>query len=138
MSWQRIVLPFTTEINPDIVEIGKRAQEVLSPEEINPKALRCFTRRKALDEGDHEDRFIVYFSPVAATVCSEAVSDYTLEPCEVPHHNEPNIAFVFGDAESHGRPSSLTVAPRLAAALRVQFVTFFPINRICMWTVCST
>jgi hypothetical protein len=47
--------------------------------------------------GDDEDHFIVYFSPVAAESCSEAVSDYALEPCEAPHRNEPNIAFVFGD-----------------------------------------
>lgn len=100
MSWQRIVLPFTTEINPDIIEIGKRAWEVYRHEK--PEGFAMFHATAGPGKGDHEDRWIVYFSPVAATVCSEAVSDYTLEPCEVPHHNEPNIAFVFGDAKVMG------------------------------------
>ena len=101
MSWQRIVLPFTTEINPDIVEIGKRAQAVYRQEK-EPEGFAMFHATEGPGKGDHEDHWIVYFSPVAATVCSEAVSDYTLEPCEVRHHNEPSIAFVFGDAKVMG------------------------------------
>jgi hypothetical protein len=96
MSWQRIVLPFTTEINPDMVEIGKRAWEVFRQQQ-QPEGFAMFHATSGPGKGDHEDRWIVYFSPIAAAACSEAVSDYTLEPCEVPHHNEPNIAYVFGD-----------------------------------------
>jgi hypothetical protein len=96
MSWQRIVLPFTTETSPDMVEIGKRAWECYYQEK-EPAGFAMFHATEGPGRGDHEDHFIVYFSPVAATACSAAVSDYTLEPCEVPHHNEPNIAFVFGD-----------------------------------------
>jgi len=101
MSWQRIVLPFTTEINPDMVEIGKRAMECYRQEK-QPEGFAMFHATSGPGRGDHEDRFIVYFSPVAAIACSSAVSDYTLEPCEVPHHNEPNIAFVFGDPKVMG------------------------------------
>lgn len=101
MSWQRIVLPFTTEINPDIVELGKRAWEVYRNEK-QPEGFAMFHATEGPGRGDQDDRWIVYFSPVAAVACSEAVSDYTLEPCEVPHHNEPNIAFVFGDPKVMG------------------------------------
>ena len=101
MSWQRIVLPFTTETSPDMVEIGKRAWECYYQEK-EPAGFAMFHATEGPGRGDHEDYFIVYFSPVAATACSAAVSDYTLEPCEVPHHNEPNIAFVFGDPKVMG------------------------------------
>ena len=101
MSWQRIVLPFTTETNPDIVELGKRAWEVYRTEQ-QPEGFAMFHATDGPGKGDQDDRWIVYFSPVAAEKCSEAVSDYTLEPCEVPHHNEPNIAFVFGDPKVMG------------------------------------
>jgi hypothetical protein len=96
MSWQRIVLPFTTEINPDMVEIGKLAWECYRKEK-QPEGFALFHATGGPGKGDDEDRWIVYFSPIAAEACSEAVSNYALEPCEVPHHNEPNIAFVFGD-----------------------------------------
>lgn len=96
MSWQRIVLPFTTETNPDMVEIGKVAWECYRNEK-QPEGFAMFHATEGPGKGDEEDKFIVYFSPVAAAACSEAVSNYTLEPCEVPHHNEPNIAFVLGD-----------------------------------------
>jgi len=96
MSWQRIVLPFTTEINPDMVEIGRRAWEVYRQGN-QPEGFAMFHATSGPGKGDHEDRWIVYFSPTAAAACSEAVSDYSLEPCEVPHHNEPNIAYVLGD-----------------------------------------
>ena len=104
MSWQRIVLPFTTETNPDMVAIGKVAWECYRKEK-QPEGFAMFHATEGPGKGDEEDRFIVYFSPVAAAACSEAVSNYTLEPCEVPHHNEPNIAFVLGD-------------PRVMSALR--------------------
>ena len=97
MSWQRIVLPFTVDINPDMVEIGNRAWECYRQEQ-QPEGFAMFHATEGPGEGDDRDHFIVYFSPVAAQACSSAVvSDYTMEPCEVPHHNEPNIAFVLGD-----------------------------------------
>ena len=95
MSWQRIVLPFTVDINPDMVEIGKRAWECYQAQK--PEGFAMFHATEGPGEGDDRDHFIVYFSPVAAQACGAAVSDYTMEPCEVPHHNEPNIAFVLGD-----------------------------------------
>ncbi len=97
MSWQRIVIPFTTTINPDVVEIGKRAWEVYQNEK-QPEGFAMFHATEGPGRGDEDDHWIVYFSPVAATTCNDVVAeDYTMEPCEVPHHNEPNIAFVFGD-----------------------------------------
>jgi len=44
MSWQRIVLPFTTETNPDIVELGKRAWEVYRTEQ-QPEGFAMFQLR---------------------------------------------------------------------------------------------
>lgn len=97
MSWQRIVIPFTTDINPDVVEIGKRAWEVYRNES-QPEGFAMFHATEGPGRGDEDDHWIVYFSPIAATACNDAVvDDYTMEPCEAPHHNEPNIAFVFGD-----------------------------------------
>ena len=97
MSWQRIVLPFTTEINPDMVEIGKRAWECYNKDN-KPAGWAMFHATEGPGTGDDRDHFIVYFSPVAVESCREAVSnDYTLEPCDVPYDNEPNVAFVFGD-----------------------------------------
>ena len=101
MSWQRIVLPFTTETNPDMVEIGKRAIEVYKQEK-QPEGFAMFHATEGPGRGDHEDHFIVYFTPLAAESCREAISDYTLEPCEVPHYNEPNIVWVFGDPKVMG------------------------------------
>ena len=101
MSWQRIVLPFTTETNPDMVELGKRAWEVYRNEK-RPEGFAMFHATEGPGRGDQDDRWIVSSSPVTAVACTEAVSHYTLEPCEVPHHNEPNIAFVFGDPKVMG------------------------------------
>jgi len=97
MTWERIVVPFTTEISPDMVEIGRRGLECFVKDE-RPEGWAMFHATEGPGRGDEQDHFIVYFSPVAAASCREAVSgDYTLEPCEVPHHNEPNVSFVFGD-----------------------------------------
>ncbi|HEU4713759.1 MAG TPA: hypothetical protein VFS76_19485 [Pyrinomonadaceae bacterium] len=97
MSWQRIVLPFTVDINPDMVEIGKRAWECYRNEK-QPEGFAMFHATRGPGSGDEHDQFIVYFSPIAAQACSAAVTgDYMMEPCEVPYYNEPNIAFVFGD-----------------------------------------
>ena len=71
MSWQRIVLPFTTETSPDMVEIGKRAWECYYQEK-EPAGFAMFHATEGPGRGDHEDHFIVYFSPVAATACSIA------------------------------------------------------------------
>jgi hypothetical protein len=102
MSWQRIVVPFTTEISPDMVEIGKRAFECYLKDN-KPAGWAMFHATEGPGRGDDEDHFIVYFSPVAVESVREAVStDYTLEPCEVPYYNEPNIAFTFGDHKVMG------------------------------------
>src|SRR5262249_55698132 len=96
MSWQRIVITFTTDINPDLVEIGKRAWEVFQNEK-QPEGFAMFHATEGPGRGDDDDHWIVYFSPVAAKTCAPVVKDYTLEPCDAPYYNEPNIAFVFGD-----------------------------------------
>ena len=97
MSWKKIVVPFTNEINPSLVEIGKRAWECYTKDN-RPEGFAMFHATEGPGRGDEDDHFIVYFSPVAADLCSQAVAkDYTIEPCEAPHNNEPNIAFVFGD-----------------------------------------
>jgi hypothetical protein len=102
MSWERIVVPFTTEISPDMVEIGRRALDCYNNDK-QPEGWAMFHATEGPGRGDDNDHFIVYFSPVAAESCRQSVSnDYTLEPCQVPYYNEPNIGFVFGDPKVMG------------------------------------
>jgi hypothetical protein len=95
MSWKRIVLPLRMEICPDTVQIGKLAWECYQREK-QPKGFAMFHATIG-SEGGLDDKRIVYFSPVAASLCTEVKENYEWEPCEVPFHNEPDMAFVFGD-----------------------------------------
>lgn len=36
---------------------------------------------------------------MAAELCKEVAEKYTLEPCDVPSRNEPDIYWVFGDPQ---------------------------------------
>jgi hypothetical protein len=100
MSWHRILLPVTTNIDPNTVEVGKRAWECYEKEN-KPTGFAMFHATESGEDGQDE-KFVIYLSPVAASLCSEVVAEYTPEPCEVPHYNEPNIAFVFGDPRVMG------------------------------------
>ena len=95
MSWQRIVLPFNTEIDPDMVRIGKMGWECFEKEN-KPAGFAMFHATEP-GETEADDKWIVYLSPVAASLCTEIAENYKLEPCDTPARDEPNIAYVFGD-----------------------------------------
>ena len=94
MSWHRIVLPFTTEIDPTVVEIGKLAWERYL-QEGKPVGFGMFHATEA--NAAREEFWVIYLTPVAASVCSEIGKTYKAEPCDVPARDEPIMAYVFGD-----------------------------------------
>lgn len=96
MSWNRIVLPLTMTICPETVQIGKLAQEVYQKEN-KPEGFAMFHATCGNGRDESEDKRIVYFSPVAASLCTEILEQYSGETCDVPARDEPNMAFVFGD-----------------------------------------
>jgi len=97
MSWHKITLPIPPmkEIDPKVVEIGDLARERWMGEN-KPAGFGMLHASRGSDPNEHDTRF-VYLSPVATELCREALSDYTLEPCDVPARDEPGIIWVFGD-----------------------------------------
>src|SRR2546423_14269922 len=95
MSWHRILLPLTTDIDPEVVKIGKLGWDCYEREN-KPAGFAMFHATEASKEGSSEN-WVVYLSPVAASLCTEIKESYTVEPCDVPARDEPNVAFVFGD-----------------------------------------
>ena len=101
MSWHRIVLPLTridrttNETSPDVVRIGQLGWDCYQREN-KPEGFAMFHATEASEDGLN-DKWVVYLSPVAASLCTEIAADYKLEPCDVPARDEPDIAYVFGD-----------------------------------------
>jgi len=98
MSWHKITLPIPPmkEIDPKVVEIGDLAKACYAKEN-KPAGFGMLHASRGSNPTEHDTR-IVYFSPVAAEVCREAIGEhYTLEPCDVPARDEPGIIWVFGD-----------------------------------------
>jgi hypothetical protein len=102
MSWHRIVLPLkridgtNNEIDPDVVRIGKLGQECFEKEN-KPAGFAMFHATEAQSTNGRNDNWVIYLSPVAASLCTEIAENYKLEPCDVPARDEPDIAYVFGD-----------------------------------------
>ena len=95
MSWNRILLPLVKEtICPDTVEIGNMAWECYRRAN-EPAGFAMF--HATIDADGSDAKRIVYFSPVAASVCEEISEKYPFEPCEVPARDEQHLAYVFGD-----------------------------------------
>ena len=96
MSWHKIVLPLdpNNKIDPDVVQIGNLGWACYEREN-RPAGFAMFHATKS-EEGLNNN-WIVYLSPVAASLCAEIKESYRVEPCDVPARDEPNIAFVFGD-----------------------------------------
>lgn len=94
MSWQKITLPYTDDIDPEIVKIGQLGWDCFSREN-KPKGFAMFHASRGEIRNWHSR--LVYLTPVAAELCREIAENYKLEPCEVPARDEPDIAFVFGD-----------------------------------------
>jgi hypothetical protein len=99
MSWHKITLPMKTEIDPDVVEIGKLGWACYDREN-KPEGFAMFHAARGV-EGEN-GRFLVYLSPVATKLCPEILETYTAEPCEVPYRDEQDIAFVLGDPRVMG------------------------------------
>jgi hypothetical protein len=100
MSWHKIVIPLTTEIDPDVVQIGKLGWACYEREN-KPAGFALFHATETKGNGLNE-KWIVYLTPVAAELCTEIKESYKVEPCDVPARDEPNIAFVFGDPLTKG------------------------------------
>lgn len=88
------------EIDPQVVEIGNLARACYERE----KKPEGFGMLHATRAGANEnDLRLVYLSPVASKLCSEIAELYTLEPCDVPARDEPNVAWVLGDPRVMGQ-----------------------------------
>ena len=95
MSWQKITLPLTMEIDPKVVEIGKIVWDRYVAEN-KPAGFAMYHATRG-SEGGLNDTRLVYLTPVAAEMCTELTEKYPLEACGIPARDEPDIAFVFGD-----------------------------------------
>jgi hypothetical protein len=95
MSWHKITLPLTMEIDPKVVEIGDLVRACYEREN-KPKGFGLLHATRP-GEGGYDTR-LVYLSPVASKLCGDELAElYTLEPCDVPARDEPNVAWCFGD-----------------------------------------
>ena len=96
MSWHRIVLPINgAHIDPDVVRIGMLGQQCYERE--NKPAGFGMLHATEGPSMEVRENWIIYLSPVAASLCKEIAENYKLEPCDVPARDEPNMAWVFGD-----------------------------------------
>lgn len=95
MSWQKIILPLTNVIDPNVVEIGKLGWACYEREN-KPAGFAMFHASRGSKQG-LDDKRLVYLSPVAASLCTEIAEKFTVEPCEAPARDEPDMAFVLGD-----------------------------------------
>ena len=97
MSWHRIVLPLRADekIDPDVVKIGKLGWDCY--ERGNKPAGFAMFHATEGGEGGLSENWVVYLTPVAASLCTEIKESYTVDSCDVPARDKPNIAFVFGD-----------------------------------------
>ena len=95
MSWHKITLPLTLDIDPEVVKIGKLGWECYEREN-KPEGFAMFHATRGSQDECHDTR-LVYLSPVASELCTEIAESYKLEACDVPARDEPNVAFVFGD-----------------------------------------
>src|SRR6478609_11536304 len=83
MSWHKITLPIppTKEIDPKVVEIGDIAKDCYQTAN-KPAGFGMLHATRGSNPLEHDTR-LVYLSPVAYEVCSEAIGEhYTLEPCD--------------------------------------------------------
>jgi hypothetical protein len=101
MSWHKITLPLLNVVNPTVVHIGDLAKAVYEKEN-KPAGFAMFHATRASVD-DMNDKFLIYLTPVASELCTEIAENFTLEPCDVPARDEPDVAFVFGDPLMKGQ-----------------------------------
>ena len=95
MSWHKITRPLTLEIDPEVVRIGKIVWECFEKEK-KPQGFAMFHATRGSEDGLHDTR-LVYLTPLATELCREGLTGYTLEACDTPARDEPDMAYVFGD-----------------------------------------
>ena len=102
MSWHKITLPLTMEIDPDVVQIGKIGWDCFEKEN-RPDGFGMFHATRG-SEVETEEKRLVYLSPVASELCRKEIeaANFTLEPCDVLASDEPNMIWVFGDPRVMG------------------------------------
>jgi hypothetical protein len=84
------------DFDPKVVEIGELVWACYEKEN-KPAGFGMLHASRGSNPDEHDTR-IVYLSPVAYEVCRQAIGErYTLEACNVPACDEPNIIWVFGD-----------------------------------------
>ena len=99
MSWHKITLPLSMEIDPNVVKIGDMAKAIFAREN-KPDGFGMFHATRG-SKGGYEDKFLVYLTPVASELCRQEIGEsFTLEPCDVPARDEPHMSWVFGDPRS--------------------------------------
>src|SRR5512145_1615855 len=100
MSWHKITLPLISDnIDSNVVEIGDMAKAIYAREN-QPEGFGMYHATRG-SKGGHEDKFLVYLTPVASELCNETIAEkFTVEPCDAPARDEPDIAWVFGDART--------------------------------------
>lgn len=121
MTWQKITLPIVGEdIDPKVVDIGKIVWDRYLKEN-KPAGFAMYHASRGIDKVQHDTR-LVYLTPVAAELCTELSENYTLEPCDVPARDEPDMAFVFGDPLTMGHLAD-KYDPSLEEAQKAQAAT---------------
>ena len=102
MPWHKITLPLISDdIDPNVVEIGDMAKAIFAREN-QPEGFGMFHATRG-SRGGHEDKFLIYLTPVASELCNETIAEkFTVEPCGTPARDEPDIAYVFGDPRTMG------------------------------------
>ena len=97
MEWHKITLPLVTDnIDPNVVEIGDMAKAIYTREN-QPAGFGMYHATRG-SKGGHEDKFLIYLTPVATELCKETIGEkFTLEPCDPPARDEPDMSWVFGD-----------------------------------------
>lgn len=97
MSWHKIKLSHDpTKIDPNVVHIAELARAVYLREN-KPKGFGMFHATRAMT-GVTKDTLLIYLTPLATEMCPEIAEEgFTLEPCEAPACDEPDVAFILGD-----------------------------------------
>lgn len=102
MPWHKVTLPLITDnMDPNIVEIGNMAKAIFAREN-RPEGFGMFHATRG-SKGGHEDKFLIYLTPVASELCNETIAEkFPVEVCDTPARDEPDIAYVFGDPRTMG------------------------------------
>lgn len=101
MGWHKLVFPLLSS-NPaqQAFTITALAQNI-DEQAGNPKGFAIFSGWE-FGEDNASTNSVLYFSPVAASLCANAIAQ-PLIPCEKPDQNEEGFGLAYGDLQG---PSS--------------------------------